>query len=190
MPSILRAAWIVSLFLAGVGHAGATPVVSVGSGGGTVGGTFTIPVLITGADQLGAWQFDILYDPQLLKVMAVTEGSFLSDLGPTLFSPGVADDNAGSVTLVTNAFAGLPPAPSGAGVLANIEFLALGIGSSSLALANVFLDFADTGFDTVDGQARGVPEPGSSALLLTALAASLLAGCHNRRRQAVAAIAS
>jgi hypothetical protein len=72
-----------------------------------------------------------------------------------------------------------------AGVLANIEFLALGVGSSSLALANVFLNFADTGFDTADGQARVVPEPGSVALLLTALAASLLASCHNRRRKAV-----
>lgn len=181
MPSTLKAAWILSFFLACTGHSGASPVVSVGSGGGLAGSSFTVPVFITGASTLGAWQFDLHFDPLLLRIQSVTEGAFLSALGPTLFSPGVADDAAGTLTLVTNAFAGLPPEPSGAGVLANIEFIALGGGSSELALANVYLNFADTGFDVVAGQVTVIPEPASGPLALAALAASLLAGCRSRR---------
>jgi hypothetical protein len=65
------------------------PFVTVG-----VGNTFTIPIRITGATDLSSWQFDLAFDPTLVRANSVTEGPFLSSSGTqsTLFVPGFIDN--------------------------------------------------------------------------------------------------
>ena len=127
------------------------PFVTVG-----IGDTITIPVRITGATDLTSWQFDLAFDPTLVQANSVTEGPFMLSFGttlspPTTFSPGIIDNTAGLISLVTDSFIDLPPDPSGSGVLVNIEFTALASGVSPLTLSNVFLNLSDQGFGTVNG---------------------------------------
>jgi len=125
------------------------PFVTVG-----VGNTFTIPVLITGATALTSWQFDLAFDPTLVRANSVTEGPFLSSSGAqsTLFVPGFIDNGGGHILGVTDLFTDISPPPSGGGVLANIEFTALAPGVSPLTFSNVFLNLSGQGFSTVNGQ--------------------------------------
>ena len=125
------------------------PFVTVG-----VGDTFTIPVLITGATDLTSWQFDLAFDPTLVRANSVTEGPFLSSSGTqsTLFVPGFIDNGGGHILGVTDLFTDISPPPSGGGVLANIEFTALAPGVSPLTFSKVFLNLSGQGFSTVNGQ--------------------------------------
>jgi hypothetical protein len=125
------------------------PFVTVG-----VGDTFTIPVRITGATALTSWQFDLAFDPTLVRANSVIEGPFLSSSGAqsTLFVPGFIDNGGGHILGVNDLFIDISPPPSGDGVLANIEFTALAPGVSPLTFSNVFLNLSDQGFSTVNGQ--------------------------------------
>ena len=125
------------------------PFVTVG-----IGDTITIPVRITGATDLTSWQFDLAFDPTLVRANSVTEGPFLSSSGAqsTLFVPGFIDNGGGHILGVTDLFTDISPPPSGGGVLANIEFTALAPGVSPLTFSNVFLNLSGQGFSTVNGQ--------------------------------------
>jgi len=146
------------------------PIVTVG-----VGDTFTIPILIAGAADLTFWQFDLAFNPAIVQANSVTEGPFMSAFGLTLFTPGVIDNVTGLISLIADSYVDLPPDPSGNGVLANIEFTALGPGVSPLTFSNVFLNLSDLEFSitngqiTVTGPAR-VPEAATLALLASGLA--------------------
>ena len=161
------------------------PFVTVG-----VGDTFTIPVSITGATDLTSWQFDLAFDPSIVTATSVTEGPFMSAFGTTLFSPGVIDNTAGLISLVTDSYVDLPPIPSGSGVLANIDFTALAPGVSPLTFSNVFLNLSDSGFDIVNGQItvtgtqpQKVPEPTTLMLLASGLALFGMRRLARRGRQ-------
>ncbi len=149
----------------------AAPVVTVGLARVHAGDTFDIPILISGVDDtvgLTAWQFDLSFEPDIVKPLAVTEGPFLANFGTTLYSPGVTDDGAGTITLVTDAYVD-QDMPSGSGVLAMITFTAVGPGTSALSPASVFLNFSDSGFSVNDGDVQvtsKVPEPGMAVLTL------------------------
>jgi general secretion pathway protein D len=154
----------------------AAPVISAGSATVNVGSTFTIEVAITAAGDVTSWQFDLGFDPAILQASSVIEGPFMSSFGTTLFGPGLIDNGAGLISLVTDSYVDPAPDPSGSGVLAEIEFTALAAGTSALTLSNVFLDFSDSGFTAANGQAcvnpiggttcaGQAPEPATLALL-------------------------
>ncbi len=147
----------------------ALPIVTAGSATVNVGDTFTIPISITDAVELTAWQFDLSFNPTILQANSVAEGPFLSSAGTksTLFIPGFIDNTAGSISGVSDAYTDTLPGPSGSGDLANIEFAALAVGISPLTLSNVFLNGLDSGFEVQNGQVtvEAVPEPGTLALL-------------------------
>jgi len=159
------------------------PFVTVG-----VGDTFTIPIAITGATDLTFWQFDLAFSPAIVRANSVTEGPFMSAFGTTLFTAGVIDNVTGLMSLVADSYVDLPPDPSGAGVLANIEFTALGPGVSPLTFSNVFLNLSDQEFSiangqiTVTGTAR-VPEAATLVLLTSGLALLGVRRLTRRRRR-------
>ena len=139
-----------------------------------VGDIFTIPISITGATDLTAWQFDLAFNPAIVQVNSVNEGTFLSAFGQTMYVPGFIDNTAGLISGVADAYIDLAPNPSGDGVLANIEFVALAPGISSLNFSNVFLNWLDSGFDISNGQitvtgTTSVPEPTTLVLLVIGL---------------------
>ena len=139
-----------------------------------VGDTFTIPISITGVTDLTAWQFDLTFNPAIVQVNSVDEGTFLSSFGQTLYVPGFIDNTAGLISGVADSYVDLAPNPSGDGVLANIEFVTLAPGISPLNFSNVFLNWLDSGFDSSNGQiavtgTAAVPEPTALVLLVMGL---------------------
>jgi hypothetical protein len=105
-----------------------------------VGNTFTINVKVENVEDLGGFQFDVIYTPSVVTVennSAVTLGSFLGSTGRTATAVGPSIDNkAGKVTFGGFSF-GTPAGPSGSGVLATITLTVQSRASSRLDLANI-----------------------------------------------------
>jgi PEP-CTERM motif len=136
--------------------------------------TFALPIEVSGENSVFGWQFDLTYDPSDVIVNLacdpfsgdvycslftgpVTEGGYFAAGAPfNLLNPGFVtlDPNtflqAGLLSGVNGAFGGSPPFPSGAGVLAFVEFSILGNGTSPILVA---------------GAVDSVPEPATLALL-------------------------
>jgi hypothetical protein len=160
----------------------AVPIISAGSATVTNGDTFTIPISITGAVNLTSFQFDLAFGPSILQVTAtgVTENAFFAQGDSTVFISGFVDNTAGSILGVADALIFQSPV-NGDGVLADVEFKAIGAGTSPLTLSNVFLNLSDSGFSVTNGAvcvhpvgattcgSSNVPEPGTVALLAMGL---------------------
>jgi hypothetical protein len=151
---------------------------------------FVVPIEISDAVEVISWEFDLTYDPTDVQVNTgcdssgvdvycsfltgpVTEGAFFASGAPfNLLNPGFIDldpttfEQTGLLFGVQGAFGGVPPFPSGAGVLAFVEFTLLGDGTSPIE---------------VNGSAvSAVPEPGTLALLASGL---LLPAARRRFRR-------
>ncbi len=99
--------------------------------------TFTIQVVIEGANDLGAFQFELTYDPAILQVTEAALGDFLGSTGRSGVPVGPEVDNQkGRVKLGAISF-GSAAGPSGSGVLATITCVAQGEGSTVLRLLDV-----------------------------------------------------
>lgn len=148
---------------------------------------------------LFAYQLGITFDPTILAATTVTEGSFLSSAGSTLFvfDPSFIDNTAGTISFIGATLAGFVPGATGAGPLFTVQFMALAAGISPISIA---LDPAngDGLFDSflapievgaiqnssvsVGDQAQ-VPEPGTWLLLVTGLGAAALSRRIGVRRR-------
>jgi general secretion pathway protein D len=153
----------------------AMPTIAAGSAIVDVGDTFTIQVEISGAQGLATWQFDLAFDPAILRATSVGAGDL------ALLSAGVTDNDNGLIDDMAGSFMDADLNGLFDGVLAVIEFEALAAGTSALALSDVGFDDAliktriFDGTVTVNGK---IPEP--DTLALAALATGILA---LRRRQ-------
>jgi Cohesin domain/PEP-CTERM motif len=159
----------------------------------SVGDSFTLDVDITGATDLYDFEFDIGFNPSVLSVTGVTEGSFLPDGNggePTFFLPGTIDNVGGSVSFNADTLLGPPPGVTGDGTLMVIDFTAIGAGTSAVTIENnADLFFQDSSGDILDptlengmvtvAGATAVPEP--SALSLLAIGIVGLMGFAKRR---------
>jgi hypothetical protein len=165
----------------------------------SVGQTFSVDVIVQNITDLYGFQFDIGFNPSIIKADSVIEGSFLSDYGTTLspiaytlWDPGTIDNTAGSISFTNNLLLGnigTDPGASGSGVLATINFQALGPGIGSLNILNA--QFVDSTFldpIAVTYQAgnvnispnTAVPEPSTVLLLSGGLMAMALIARRKR----------
>ena len=99
-----------------------------------VGGTFTVQLKAENISDLAGWQTNIKFDPAVLKVNNVREGSFLKqDGGRTHFLKGTIDNTEGRITDVGAARISEGGA-SGEGTLLSVTFTAKANGETRLSL--------------------------------------------------------
>ena len=167
----------------------ASPIVSIDPASNTVtaGSSFFLDIDITGVSDLFGFSFDLSYDPTLLAFNQITEGSVLPAAGATFFSEGDSSVSGG-ITNIFDVVLGAVPGANGGGTLARINFTALGAGTSTVSLSNLFMldsTISEIGASTQNASvtatastASPVPEPGSLVLV----GSGLLAAWRGRRR--------
>jgi|GEM_PF-1924630 len=159
---------------------------------------FVVPIVVSGATALDAFAFDLAYDASAYAINTgcdpfsdgfcdlvtgpVTLGTFYSGASvfASLFNPGfiLLDGllrQTGSLVGVNGAWQDPGPAPSGDGVLAFVEFIALREGAPTSPIM------------VVGSPPASVPEPPTVALLFAALAAAT-AGRARRSGATVATV--
>ena len=94
-------------------------------------GPYIVPLSISGASQVSTLTLTLRYDPGLLRVSAVQEGSFMRQGGAEVTFTQQIDGAGGRIDLVV-ARTGDRIGASGAGVLAAVVFEALRPGSATL----------------------------------------------------------
>ena len=142
----------------------------------TTNDPFLVPIQITGGVDVIAWSFGLTYDPADLLIndpaffdflgRPVTDGDFFAAGAPfNLLVPGVIAldgflNQTGNLFGVEGAYGGFPPYPSGAGILAYVEFIRApdGIGDTRITV-------------TDPSTTSAVPEPTTLALLALGLLA-------------------
>lgn len=150
-----------------------------------VGSTVQVSVNISGALDLYAYQFSLLFNPAVLQATGSSDGSFLSGGGTVFFVPGAIDNTAGSISFTAASLLGLLPGVDGSGTLATLNFNVTGFGTSALNFADGVLvnsELGDLPAQFVDGAVQAVPEPGTWLMLGLGLAA--VAGAARRRSAA------
>lgn len=96
------------------------------------GTVMTVDITIDNGVGISGWEFKLDWDPLVLTAVTVTQGPFLSDVGPTLFSfrlsPLGESLRAGCALMVADT-------ASGSGLLASVTLKAIGAGSTAVRLA-------------------------------------------------------
>ena len=118
-----------------------------------VGSTFTVNVLLNGAQNVYSVPIQLSYDPKLLAVANVSNGSLLSQDGQIVTVTHREDDGTMQVT------AARPPGASGVsgqGVVVTLTFMAKAPGQSSLTISKGA---------TLDPAMRALPAAGASAAI-------------------------
>ena len=141
---------------------------------------------------LYAFSFGLAFDPAMFAVQTVTDGTFLSDQGPTFSLPPSVDNAGGTVSGIVSTLEGEIPGAIGSGVLLSLQFTALvaGVGTINITFDPFFdvllnsqlimlnAPVLEGATLTIAEAPAGVPEPGT--LLLIGLGAGL-AAIHRRR---------
>ncbi len=186
-----RFALVLTAFLSGtlaeprISAAGPTPVLTAGSDTVHVGDVFAIPISIANTAGLTSFQFDLAFDPTIITALSFTDSGTDFDLAASSgggFLTGITgfiDDTTGLLSGIADSISGLITGTglTPGGVLVDIDFQALALGISPLALSNAFLtdngvplSSANGDFSLQNGQMTVVaPEPGSLILLGSAL---------------------
>lgn len=161
--------------LAVVALPAATISVSPFSTSVVAGRNFDVRVVVDSISDLYAYQFDIAFDPSIVRATGVSAGALLGNAGATLFVPGDIDNTVGIIAAIANSLQGSLGGVTGTGELAIIEFEALKPGTTQLTLFNSLL--LDSQLLLIDGGVIGgnatvlAPEP--SVVLMTVLGLAL-----------------
>jgi hypothetical protein len=106
------------------------------------GETFSVDFYISGASDVWGWSTGVTWNPAVLQLESVTEGTFLPSQGSTFFvgnSPSLFDNTNGLIDGgISESFQSSETA-SGSGVLVTLTFLAVSNGNGNLALPNAQL---------------------------------------------------
>ena len=135
-----------------------------------LGSEFTVEVRIDNANDIGAYQFKLSFDPSILQAVSVEDGGFLGSTGRSVSTmPPSIDNGAGSITFGAYSTDGGTPGPSGSGTLSVVHFHAVAPGTSPLNLSDDLI--TSTGgdlqsHDTVNGSVE-VPSLPTATLSLT-----------------------
>ena len=98
--------------------------------------TFTLDFDAEDVTDLAGWEFDIAFDPTVLKVLEVNEGDFLKTGGETtFFQKGTIDNSTGKITKLSSARLS-EDGVSGTGTLLSVMFTAKTAGQTQLKLEN------------------------------------------------------
>ena len=100
------------------------------------GDTFTVTVEIKDVMDLGAYSFELTFNPAVLEALDVTLGDFLGSTGRSVVELGPTISNTVGTLAYGAASFGEQEGPNGSGVLATITFLAVEPGDSPLKLEN------------------------------------------------------
>ena len=96
------------------------------------GGPYTVPVSIAGVSQLSTISLTLLFDPSVLRVRTVQEGSFLRQGGVQVTFTQQVDAAAGRIDFTATRMSDSTGA-AGTGLLAAVLFDAVGVGSVTLS---------------------------------------------------------
>ncbi|MGB2694815.1 MAG: flexitail domain-containing putative surface protein [Dehalococcoidia bacterium] len=122
--------------------AGPAPTVSVQPASQTVaqGTDVVVDIAISGVSNLGAYEFELAYDRNVLSFVSALDGPFLASSGRfvTCLPPDV-DAIAGVVRFGCTTLGASPAGPSGSGVLSTVRFANSCAGGSVLDLRQVEL---------------------------------------------------
>ena len=144
---------------------------TIGAGGM---GTVDIVVSNRGGTEIGAFGFDVLFDPAIISLTGITFGLQLGD--PVLEALSGSVVGAGMASLTETSFLTVAELQalqmSDSFVLATLNFNAIGVGVSALSFANT--DFVDGSANNLSveaqiGSVAAVPEPSTMVLLGSAL---------------------
>ena len=154
-----------------VASSNAVPLISVGSLSTGLSGVFDLSVNVSDAQDLFAYQVDIVFDPAALTAVSIVEGPFLGTAGTTFFIPGTIDITAGLISLTSSSLLGPGPGATGDGMLFQLRFQPRKIGESDVLIDTaVLLDstLADIPYIATPGTVgvTGIPEPGTASMLL------------------------
>ena len=97
----------------------------------SVGSNVTFQVLAEEVTSLTAAQFNVIFDPNKLEIVSVTQGSLLQINGESIFSTEF-DNQAGSLSVITAALGGDLPSVDGTGVLLELVLFLKMTGTSNL----------------------------------------------------------
>jgi hypothetical protein len=105
----------------------------------TTGSPFVVEIVVDGAQDLGGFEFDLVYDPTMLQVQQVESGPFLASSGRTVALLGPAIDQSAGKAAFGLYSQGTGAGASGGGVLARVTMMAIGPGRSALDLQTALL---------------------------------------------------
>jgi hypothetical protein len=107
------------------------------------GGTFTLHLNVENVTDLAGWLCDIVFDPNALEAIEVSEGDFLKkDDAKTFFLKGAIDNTAGKITSL-GAVSLSRDGVSGTGKLLSVVFVAKMAGKAQVTLTNQYAGSSD-----------------------------------------------
>jgi general secretion pathway protein D len=98
------------------------------------GSTFTVNVLIAGAQNAYSVPLQVAYDPKMLQVVNVSNGTFLSQDGQAVALVHREDDSSGTMQITVTRPPGVGGV-SGQGTVVTLTFMAKSPGQSTLAIS-------------------------------------------------------
>jgi hypothetical protein len=101
------------------------------------GEEFTVEIKVTNANDLYGFQFDIEYNPDVLKYVRIGEGGFLSRSGADITFPLNGTASSGLVDNIANTRMGGINGVNGDGTLEKITFTALNTGTCQIKITNI-----------------------------------------------------
>lgn len=103
----------------------------------SVGSQFNVDIRIDNATNVWGYFLELDWDPSVLRLINVTEGPFLKQVGSTLFIVGSIDNTSGNIQGGIADVLFSTNVANGSGVLATLSFQAIGVGNSNITINSI-----------------------------------------------------